>query len=188
MAKSIKKKAQAAVAKGETATKRATKRATGPAAAPAQPKPEPARRKPAKPKLAKKIAKVVGKHVALVAQQPSDPSVLDRLWTVVLSRREASPSTSHSARLLSRGVAKVAQKFGEEAVEAVIEAVAGNREALISESADVLYHLLVLWVAAGIAPEDVWAELRRREGVSGIAEKAARSLPVALRPNTRKIP
>jgi phosphoribosyl-ATP pyrophosphohydrolase len=82
----------------------------------------------------------------------------------------------------------VAQKFGEEAVEALIEAVAGNREALIAESADVLYHLIVLWVATDIAPEDVWAELRRREGVSGIAEKAARTLPVALRPNTRKIP
>ena len=82
----------------------------------------------------------------------------------------------------------MAQKFGEEAVEALIEAVAGDREALIAESADVLYHLIVLWVATGIAPEDVWAELRRREGVSGIAEKAARTLPVALRPNTRKIP
>ena len=106
----------------------------------------------------------------------------------MLARRDGDPATSHSARLLSRGITKVAQKFGEEAVEAVIEAVAGNREALIGESADVIYHLLVLWVSAGIAPDDVWAELRRREGVSGIAEKAARSLPVALRPNTRKIP
>ena len=143
----------------------------------------------AKPaKTGKKIAKAVGKQHLLGAMLPSDPSVIDRLWSVVLSRREASPATSHSARLLSRGIAKVAQKFGEEAVEAVIEAVAGNREALIGESADVLYHLLVLWVAADISPEDVWAELRRREGVSGIAEKAARALPVALRPTTSKIP
>jgi phosphoribosyl-ATP pyrophosphohydrolase len=128
--------------------------------------------------------------VAMHATAPllAEGGVLDRLWAVVMSRRDASPSVSHSAKLLSRGVPKVAQKFGEEAVEALIEAVTGNREALIAESADVLYHLIVLWVATGIAPEDVWAELRRREGVSGIAEKAARTLPVALRPNTRKIP
>lgn len=112
--------------------------------------------------------------------------VLDRLYAVVASRRDADPAVSHSARLLSRGPAKVAQKFGEEAVEALIEAVAGNRAALIAESADVLYHLLVLWVSAGIEPVDVWAELRRREGVSGLAEKAARRLLPAL--GTRKIP
>lgn len=112
--------------------------------------------------------------------------VLDRLYAVIASRRDADPEVSHSARLLSRGPAKVAQKFGEEAVEALIEAVAGNRTALIAESADVLYHLLVLWVAAGIEPVDVWAELRRREGVSGLAEKAARRLLPAL--GTRKIP
>ncbi len=110
--------------------------------------------------------------------------VLNRLHAVVLQRRTASPQTSHSARLLSRGVAKVAQKFGEEAVECLIEAVVGNAEALVAESADVLYHMLVLWVAVGVRPEDVWAELERREGVSGIAEKAARSLNV----NTTKIP
>ncbi len=105
---------------------------------------------------------------------------------MVASRRGADPAVSHSARLLSRGPAKVAQKFGEEAVEALIEAVAGNRTALIAESADVLYHLMVLWASAGIEPVDVWAELRRREGVSGLAEKAARRLLPAL--GTRKIP
>ncbi|MBN8892929.1 MAG: phosphoribosyl-ATP diphosphatase [Rhodospirillales bacterium] len=117
-------------------------------------------------------------------------AVLDRLWGVVLSRRDAPPAVSHSARLLSRGTAKVAQKFGEEAVECLIEAVAGNRHALIAESADVLYHLLVLWVDAGIRPDEVWAELQRREGVSGIAEKASRAqaLPAALGVGTRKIP
>jgi phosphoribosyl-ATP pyrophosphohydrolase len=115
------------------------------------------------------------------------PDVLDRLWTVVLQRRDADPALSHSARLLSRGTAKVAQKFGEEAVECLIEAVAGNSQALVAESADVLYHLLVLWVSAGVHPSEVWAELERREGVSGIAEKAARR---ALLPGpvTRKIP
>jgi phosphoribosyl-ATP pyrophosphohydrolase len=117
-------------------------------------------------------------------------AVLDRLWRVVLSRRDADPTISHSARLLSRGPAKVAQKFGEEAVECLIEAVSGNHEALVAESADVLYHLLVVWVAAGVDPNEVWAELERREGISGITEKAARprDLPIALGPQTKKIP
>ncbi|MGC8476325.1 MAG: phosphoribosyl-ATP diphosphatase [Acetobacteraceae bacterium] len=116
--------------------------------------------------------------------------VLDRLFEVVLSRRDADPAVSHSARLLSRGMPKVAQKFGEEAVECLIEAVAGNPEAVVAESADVLYHLLVLWVAAGVAPDQVWAELRRREGISGIAEKAARAqaLPARAGVATTKIP
>jgi phosphoribosyl-ATP pyrophosphohydrolase len=118
----------------------------------------------------------------------NDPaaSVLDRLWSVVMSRRTADPTVSHSARLLSRGTAKVAQKFGEEAVECLIEAVAGNHDAVVAESADVLYHLIVLWAASGIAPEEVWQELKRREGISGIAEKASR--PVAFRLETTKIP
>jgi phosphoribosyl-ATP pyrophosphohydrolase len=117
-------------------------------------------------------------------------AVLDRLWRVVLSRRDADPTISHSARLLSRGPAKVAQKFGEEAVECLIEAVSGNHEALVAESADVLYHLLVVWVAAGVDPNEVWAELERREGISGLTEKAARprELPIALGPQTKKIP
>lgn len=120
----------------------------------------------------------------------SDAAVLDRLFGVVESRRGADPMVSHSARLLSRGPAKVAQKFGEEAVECVIEAVAGNRDALIAESADVLYHLVVLWVSSGVNPTDVWAELVRREGISGIAEKAARANTVAVRRrlDTPKIP
>ncbi len=111
--------------------------------------------------------------------------VLDRLWSVVMERRSADPTVSHSARLLQRGTAKVAQKFGEEAVECLIEAVAGNRTALVGESADVLYHLLVMWVAAGVQPAEVWAELQRREGVSGITEKASR--PKVLL-GTSKIP
>ncbi|MFT9062987.1 MAG: phosphoribosyl-ATP diphosphatase [Acetobacter persici] len=106
--------------------------------------------------------------------QSADETVLDRLYQVVLSRKGTDPSLSHSARLLSRGTYKVAQKFGEEAVECLIEAVAGRKDLLVGESADVLYHLIVLWVDAGVAPEDVWAELRRREGTSGIAEKASR--------------
>jgi phosphoribosyl-ATP pyrophosphohydrolase len=120
----------------------------------------------------------------------SAATVLDRLWSVVMSRRSANPALSHSARLLSRGTDKVAQKFGEEAVECLIEAVAGRREAVIGESADVLYHLIVRWVDAGVRPEEVWNELVRREGVSGIAEKASRAkrLPLAFGLNTTKIP
>lgn len=108
---------------------------------------------------------------------PSGVAVLDRLYGVIMDRRTADPARSHSARLLSRGPAKVAQKFGEEAVECLIEAVAGNPAALVAESADVLYHLLIMWVAAGVAPDQVWEELQRREGVSGIAEKASRAKP-----------
>ncbi|MBF0850955.1 phosphoribosyl-ATP diphosphatase [Gluconobacter sp. R75690] len=100
--------------------------------------------------------------------------ILQRLYDTVQSRRGTDPSLSHSARLMSRGRNKIAQKFGEEAVECLIEAVNGNRKELIGESADVLYHLIVMWVDAGVSPEDVWTELKRREGTSGIAEKAAR--------------
>ena len=142
------------------------------------------------------LKKVLPKKRALkrlavpVAAAEGGGAVLDRLYAVVAGRRDADPALSHSARLLARGTAKVAQKFGEEAVECLIEAVAGNHTALIAESADVLYHLLVMWVDAGVMPEDVWAELARREGVSGIAEKASRSvgLPMRFGVRTRKIP
>jgi phosphoribosyl-ATP pyrophosphohydrolase len=117
------------------------------------------------------------------AINPPGGEIIDRLWATVVERRSADPGKSHSARLLSRGTAKVAQKFGEEAVECLIEAVAKNPAAVITESADVLYHLTVLWVAAGVEPAAVWAELQRREGVSGLDEKAART----AKP-TRKIP
>jgi phosphoribosyl-ATP pyrophosphohydrolase len=99
---------------------------------------------------------------------------LERLWQVIQSRRDADPATSYTARLLSRGRAKAAQKLGEEAVEAVIEAVRHNNAALIGESADVLYHLFVLWASCGITPADVAAELAHREGTSGIDEKRNR--------------
>ena len=120
----------------------------------------------------------------------SGAEVLDRIWSVVMHRRDADPAVSHSARLLARGRPKVAQKFGEEAVECLIEAVAGNRDALIAESADVLYHLIVLWVDAGVEPQDIWNELKRREGVSGVSEKASRvrRLTLACGGQTRKIP
>jgi phosphoribosyl-ATP pyrophosphohydrolase len=100
---------------------------------------------------------------------------LERLWEVIQSRRGADPQSSYTARLFARGRAKIAQKLGEEAVEAVIEGVGDNPAALVGESADLIYHLLVLWAAAGISPADVAAELARREGTSGIDEKRARA-------------
>ena len=99
---------------------------------------------------------------------------VERLYRVILARKKADPAKSHTAHLFSRGPAKVAQKFGEEAVEAVIEGVNGKKKPLIMESADVVYHLLVMWASRGIKPADVWKELVRREGQSGIAEKASR--------------
>jgi phosphoribosyl-ATP pyrophosphohydrolase len=102
------------------------------------------------------------------------PDVLRRLAATIESRRGADPASSHTARLLARGAPKCAQKFGEEAVEAVIEAARGDRDALVRESADVLYHLLVMLAASGVSLADVLAELERREGTSGIAEKAGR--------------
>ncbi len=146
-------------------------------------------RQPKAKKVLKAASKVL-KPKRVQAGVPGASAVMDRLWQVVMDRRTADPNTSHSARLLSRGMAKVAQKFGEEAVECLIEAVAGNPAALVAESADVLYHLIVIWVAAGIEPDAVWAELTRREGISGIAEKAARArVPArALGLTTTKIP
>ena len=99
---------------------------------------------------------------------------LERLWRVIESRRGADPATSYTAKLLARGNAKIAQKLGEEAIEAVIEGVRGDGPALVGESADLLYHLLVLWAAIGVAPADIAAELARREGMSGITEKKGR--------------
>ncbi|MBI0535703.1 phosphoribosyl-ATP diphosphatase [Roseomonas sp. KE2513] len=125
----------------------------------------------------KRVRRAEARHLAPLDQPGGEPvpAVLDRLWAAVEERRlSGNVETSHSARLLARGTGKVAQKLGEEAVETVIEAMAGNRSALVCESADLLYHLIVVWVDAGIRPEQVWAELVRREGISGIAEKAAR--------------
>ena len=103
-----------------------------------------------------------------------DIDVLTRLYQAILDRRDADPEQSRTARLLQQGNKKIAQKLGEEAVEAALEGVLGNRDKLVAESADLLYHLFVMWAACGVKPEDVWAELKRREGVSGIAEKQSR--------------
>lgn len=100
---------------------------------------------------------------------------VDRLFAAIAARKAAGdPSASYTAKLLSEGLEKCARKFGEEAIETVLAAVCGNKEHLAAESADVLYHLLVLWAAAGITPDEVYAALKKREGVSGLAEKASR--------------
>ncbi len=100
--------------------------------------------------------------------------ILERLFAVIESRRGGDPSKSYSARLLAEGADRVAQKLGEEAVETVIAGTKKDRAAVITESADLLYHLLVLWAATGVAPSEVWAELTGREGRSGIDEKQSR--------------
>ncbi len=102
-------------------------------------------------------------------------ATLERLAAIIASRRAADPAESYVAKLMLKGRAKIAQKVGEEAVETVIAAAAGDRAGIVSESADLLFHLSVLWAEAGISPADIDAELARREGVSGIAEKASRT-------------
>lgn len=102
-----------------------------------------------------------------------DGSILDRLFATIASRRGADPGVSYTAKLFSEGRARIAQKLGEEAVETVIAAVEDS-SGLAGESADLLYHLLVLWAEAGIAPAQVWNALEARTGRSGLAEKAAR--------------
>ena len=104
----------------------------------------------------------------------SDAAVLERLLETIAARKGADPHESYTAKLLSKGVPKIAQKVGEEAVETVIEAVRGDRAALAAESADLLYHLLVLWTASGLDPAEVWSRLDQRAGTSGLSEKAAR--------------
>jgi phosphoribosyl-ATP pyrophosphohydrolase len=99
---------------------------------------------------------------------------LRRLAATIESRRNADPETSWTARLLAKGPEKAAEKFGEEAIEAVIEAVRGDRARLSEEAADVLYHLLVMLKSRGVTLDDVMAELERREGRSGIDEKSSR--------------
>jgi phosphoribosyl-ATP pyrophosphohydrolase len=96
---------------------------------------------------------------------------LERLYAAVVAAKDADPATSRTAKLLRAGRGKMAKKLAEEAVEVVIDAMNGQNEAVIKESADLLYNLTVLWVAAGIQPKHVWAEMNRRERLFGIAEK-----------------
>src|ERR1700709_329200 len=100
---------------------------------------------------------------------------LERLYRAVIASKDLDPATSRTARLFARGPAKMAKKLAEEAIEVVIDAVNGNRNAVVRESADLLYNLTVLWASAGVRPDDVWREMARRENMLGIAEKRPKS-------------
>ncbi|MEM7225124.1 MAG: phosphoribosyl-ATP diphosphatase [Pseudomonadota bacterium] len=110
-----------------------------------------------------------------MAKERLTGATLDALYQVIDSRRGGDPTTSYSAKLFSRGPAKVAQKVGEEATEAVIAGISGSNKELAEESADLLYHLLALWAARGLEPEAVWQALAARRGTSGLAEKMGRA-------------
>ncbi len=111
------------------------------------------------------------------------PEILADLAATVRERSRAPVDESYTARLVEAGIEKCAQKLGEEAIETVIAAVTGDRRHTVSESADMLYHLLVVYEALGIDINDVFAELQRRQGVSGLDEKAARSAPAGSAPD-----
>jgi phosphoribosyl-ATP pyrophosphohydrolase len=102
---------------------------------------------------------------------------LERLYLAILAAKDLDPATSRTARLFQRGPAKMAKKLAEEAIEVVIDAVNGNSDAVVRESADLLYNLTVLWASAGVRPEDVWREMERREHLQGIAEKLPKASP-----------
>jgi phosphoribosyl-ATP pyrophosphohydrolase len=105
----------------------------------------------------------------------TDTHTLDALYDLIRSRQGGDADTSYTAKLFAKGRLKIAQKCGEEAIETVIAATAQTPDALVSESADLLYHLLVLWAECGVHPQQVWDELNGRSGISGITEKNSRS-------------
>lgn len=111
--------------------------------------------------------------------------LIQRLYLAVLAAKDLDPAVSRTARLFQRGPSKMAKKLAEEAVEVVIDAVTGKPDAVIRESADLLYNLTVLWAACGITPDDVWREMERREDMLGIAEKLPKSAVKLPRPAAR---
>jgi phosphoribosyl-ATP pyrophosphohydrolase len=116
---------------------------------------------------------------------------LERLYLAVIAAKDLDPAISRTARLFQRGPAKMAKKLAEEAIEVVIDAVNGNSEAVVRESADLLYNLTVLWASAGVTPADVWREMARREHMLGIAEKLPKStvkIPKASSPQAARRP
>jgi phosphoribosyl-ATP pyrophosphohydrolase len=106
---------------------------------------------------------------------------IDRLYDAVLEARDSDPGASRTARLFHSGRSKIAKKLAEEAIEVVIDAVNGDRNAVVRESADLLYNLVVVWVACGVRPGEVWKEMNRREGLFGIAEKLLKRNMLAKR-------
>lgn len=101
--------------------------------------------------------------------------ILDRLFETIAARKGADPDSSYTAKLFAKGTAKIAQKVGEEGVELALAAVQKNRDEVVSESADLFYHMFVLWADAGVDPSEVYTKLAEREGMSGLAEKASRT-------------
>ena len=106
---------------------------------------------------------------------------IDRLYDAVLEARDSDPGVSRTARLFQAGRSKIAKKLAEEAIEVVIDAVNGDRNAVVRESADLLYNLVVVWAACGVRPGEVWKEMDRREGLFGIAEKLLKRNMLAKR-------
>lgn len=103
---------------------------------------------------------------------------IDCLYEAVVARRAADPALSRTAKLIALGLPKIAQKVGEEAIEVVIDAMAGDRQGVVRESSDLFYHLVVLWQQLGIEPAEIWAEMARREAMMGIAEKLPKASSV----------
>ena len=112
---------------------------------------------------------------------------IERLFAAVQNLKKGDPARSRTARLIRAGRSKIAKKLGEEAVEVVIDAMHGDRDAVTKESADLLYNLVVLWVSTGIRPQDVWSEMQRREELFGIAEKIPKNQPSQSQASRRKI-
>jgi phosphoribosyl-ATP pyrophosphohydrolase len=108
--------------------------------------------------------------VAADDPRAADAHILDELYAVIESRKGADPKTSRTAQLFHRGVAKIAQKVGEEAVETLIEGMRGDKDRLAEESADLLYHLLVLWADQNVRPQAVWQALARRRETSAMVQ------------------
>ena len=111
---------------------------------------------------------------------------LGRLYAQVVAAKEADPEVSRTAKLLQSGRAKMAKKLAEEAIEVVIDAMNGERDAVVRESADLLYNLVVLWLEAGIEPQDVWEEMARRERLFGLAEKLPKKVQGKLQEAGRR--
>ena len=102
-------------------------------------------------------------------------SIINRIYDTIVKRKDADPKSSYVAGLFAKGSKKIAQKIGEEATETVLASAGGNKQEIVSESADLLFHLLVLWAAHDIKPDDIAEELTKREGMSGLDEKAQRT-------------
>ena len=108
-------------------------------------------------------------------EKPKASQIIEELFSVIESRKGGDPKVSHTAKLFEKGLGKIAKKTGEEAVEVIVAALHETPDRVVSESADLLYHLMVLWADQGIGPAEVFAELERRVGVSGIEEKKSRT-------------